>query len=114
MTMWMRGDMSDRRVTGSLSPGMGGRNLALALAVAVVALSVFSVSHIHGVSDPHTSHHLLDFLFFAQAHAGFLITIAWWILFVLSASGRVWRPAHPVWPSLAGSSALSRAPPSLH
>lgn len=114
MTMWMRGDMSDRRVTGSLSPGMGGRNLALALAVAVVALSVFSVSHIHGVSDPHTSHHPLDFLFFAQAHTGFLITAALWILFVLTAAGRVWHSPHPARLSFAGSSALSRAPPSLH
>ncbi len=85
----------------------------MGLAVAVVALSIFSVSHIHGVSDPHTTHHLLDFLFFAQAHTGFLITIALWVLFILAAIGNVWRHPQPARPSLLGSSALSRAPPSF-
>lgn len=106
--------MSDRRVAGSLSGGVGGRRLAIGLAVAVVALSVFSVSHIHGVSDPLTTHHLLDFLFFAQAHPGFLITIALWVLFIPAAMGKVWRHPHPARPSLLGASALFRAPPSLH
>lgn len=105
--------MSDRRFAGIPVTGRGGHTLALCLAVTVLALSVFAVSHVHGVSDPHTHHSLLDFLIFAQSHTGFLIAVAVWILFVLAAFGRIWSDAHPASPRRIEYLLHSRAPPSL-
>lgn len=91
----------------------GRRGLALGLAVAVLALAVFAVSHVHGVSDPRTHHHLLDLLIFAQSHSGFLLVLPVWILLVLAATGRVWPSAHPPRPFRFAYACCSRAPPSL-
>ncbi len=68
----------------------GGRGrVALGLIVTVLALAVFTASHIHGVSDPHAHHSLVDFLIFAQAHSGFLVACLLAILFVFMTVGRI-------------------------
>ncbi len=91
----------------------GHRGLALGLAVMVLAVAVFAVSHVHGVSDPRTHHHLLDLLIFAQSHSGFLLVPTVWILLVLAAAGRAWPAAHPPRPFRFAYACRSRAPPSL-
>jgi predicted cobalt transporter CbtA len=102
--------VSNWRFRGSAA---GRHRLAQCLVVTVLALSVFSVSHVHGVSDPHTHHSLLDFLIFAQAQTGFLIAVLVWILFVLATLGLVRGGADPAWSSRTEPTLRSRAPPSL-
>ncbi len=110
--MAVRNKMSNRRATELSAPGRSGRRLALALAVTVVALAIFSVSHIHGISDPSTPHPLLVLVLSAQAHTGFLLAPLVWIFLVLAAVAAVLDCPNPSQLPVAGSSALSRAPPS--
>lgn len=91
----------------------GRSRLCLGLIVTVLALAVFTVSHIHGVSDPHTHHSLVDFLIFAQAQSGFLVACLLAILFVLAAIGRVGDESHRSRHDGPRRACPSRAPPPL-
>ncbi len=87
------------------------RALAACLAGTTLALAMFAAGHVHGVSDPHTHHTLLDFLIFAQAHVGFLIAISLWVLFALAVAGRTCVDHGPVLGRRSTHASCSRSPP---
>lgn len=85
--------------------------VALVLIGTLIALTIFTVSHIHGVSDPGTHHSFIDHLIFAQACAGFLIALAGLAIFLRAALGG--PPAASAWTPAprAGTPCPTRSPP---
>ncbi len=89
------------------------RGLSIGLILTVLALAAFTVSHVHGVSDPHAHHSLVDFLIFAQAHSGFLVAGVLAIVFVLTCAGRVPGESRRTPHDGRAHACPSRAPPAL-
>jgi hypothetical protein len=88
-------------------------SLAIALACTTVALAVFTVSHLHGLSDPQTHHSHLDGLLFAQGQSGFLIALPLSIVLALALTERVCAVTHQARPRLLPDTCSARAPPLL-
>jgi|GEM_PF-5786695 len=89
------------------------RRLSIGLILTVLAFAAFTVSHVHGVSDPHTHHTLVDFLIFAQAQSGFLVAGVLAIVFLLMFAGRVPGESRRTPHDRRTHACPSRAPPTL-
>jgi hypothetical protein len=91
---------------------MTRRGLAITLTYTVVVLSLFAVSHIHGLSDPDTPHAFGEYLALAQAQAGFVSFECGVVLLPLIALERSVADPQPLLQGGPLYAYTSRGPPS--
>ncbi len=88
------------------------RALAIGLISSVVGLTLLSVSHIHGVSDPTKPHTFGEFFVLAQTRAGFAISSLGILVIAVVILRWISLDCHGFLPQRLFSPYISRAPPS--